>query len=291
MGAEQAARRIWTFAEPIHAVTYYAAESRQAYEEIGLRGFWRGYFAGRAAPLGPVGPGVVTACFYGFHPSFVARAVPEVWSLADPAVALDARLTGVDRGLRRLIGPDLDPPAMTAAANLIRDAVEACSVSGRPLFAANRELAWPHEAHLALWHATTLLREHRGDGHVVALSSVGLDGCEAHVTQVIANGAPAESIQPYRGWSDDDWAAAVDRLRDRGWLDGEGRLTSPGRARREQVEDLTDKLAAEPIEHLGMERTARLVELLAPFTSSLVDRMIPYPNAIGVPRPDLQESG
>ena len=36
-----------------------------------------------AAPLGAVGPGVVVATFYGFHPDFVARAIPEVWEIAN----------------------------------------------------------------------------------------------------------------------------------------------------------------------------------------------------------------
>lgn len=281
------ARRLWQLIEPYHALTYFAPEAQQAFEDVGLRGFWRGYFAGRAAPLGPVGPGPVTACFFGFHPAFVARALPSVWSMATPEVALSARLTGADQAVRRIFGDDIGNPAFAEAAGLASRAMGRCSSVGRPLFAANAELEWPGDPHLALWHAATLLREHRGDGHVVALVAAGLDPCEAHVSQVAASGAPPKTIQPYRGWSDDDWAAATERLRARGWLEGDGRLSAEGQAGRQQIEDTTDRLAAEPVEHLGFERTEQLLEVLAPVSARLIETgAIPYPNPIGVPEPE-----
>ncbi|MGQ0803947.1 MAG: SCO6745 family protein [Actinomycetota bacterium] len=281
------ARRLWPLAEPYHALTYFAPEALQAFEAVGLRGFWRGYFAGRAAPLGPVGPGVVTACFYGFHPDFVGRALPSIWSMASPESALSARLVGVDATLRRVFGADLADPAFAPAAELARRALEECGAAGRPLFAANAELEWPAEPHLALWHAATLLREHRGDGHVAALGVAGLDPCEAHVSQIAASGAPPETLQPYRGWSDEDWAAAAERLRTRGWLDRDGHLTADGSSGREQVEHETDRFAAEPLARLGEERTDQLLALLAPLTEQIVQAGdVPYPNPIGVPRPD-----
>jgi hypothetical protein len=49
------ARSLWHVLEPYHALTYFAPEARRAFEDAGLRGFWRGYFAGRVAPLGMVG--------------------------------------------------------------------------------------------------------------------------------------------------------------------------------------------------------------------------------------------
>lgn len=282
------ARALWQVAEPYHAVAYFAPEAQSEYERVGLRGFWRGYFAGRAAPLGPVGAGVVTACFFGFHPDFVARALPSIWSMATPAAALEARLAGVDAALRRILGDELPrgDPARTLAA--LADAFGDCAVSGRPLFAANRELDWPAEPRLALWHAATLLREHRGDGHVAALTTAGIDPCEAHVTQVAASGASLDTIKPYRGWTDDDWAAAVERLRARGWLDDDGVLTTAGRAAREQLERDTDRLGSEPVERLGAANVDALLETFAALTGRLVDAgTIPYPNPIGVPPPPL----
>ncbi|HUF83273.1 MAG TPA: hypothetical protein VMQ81_01645 [Acidimicrobiia bacterium] len=280
------ARRLWQLAEPYHALTYFAPEAQQAFEDAGLRGFWRGYFAGRAAPLGAVGPGVITACFFGFHPDFVARALPALWSMASPEAALVARLAGIDSALRRVFATDLADPAFAEAAELARRGLEECGAAGRPLFAANLELDWPTEPHLALWHACTLVREHRGDGHVAALSAAGIDPCEAHVSQIAASGAPPETIQPYRGWSDDDWAAAADRLRARGWLDRDRRLTPAGRQGRRQIEDDTDRLAAEPLVRLGEERADRLLASIAPLTNRVLQAgEIPYPNPIGVPRP------
>ena len=80
-----------------------------------MRGFWRGYFAMRAAPLGPVGAGVVTALFHGFAPRMVARAVPEVWSMAAPEVALQARQRGAVAALQTHAAPLPDPAELAWA--------------------------------------------------------------------------------------------------------------------------------------------------------------------------------
>ena len=85
---------MWTLFEPVHAVTYFAPEALEVWKAAGVRGFWRGYFAGRAAPLGAAGPAVVTASFYNFAPAFVARALPSVWELIPPTDALRVRREG-----------------------------------------------------------------------------------------------------------------------------------------------------------------------------------------------------
>jgi hypothetical protein len=280
------ARRLWRLLEPYHALTYFAPEARETFESVGLRGFWRGYFAGRAAPLGPVGPGPVVACFYGFHPDFVARALPSVWTMATPDQALEARLTGAEAASRRLFPEPEWESQFAEVSDLLRDAFEGCAVAGRPLFAANMDLDWPSQPHRALWHGATLLREYRGDGHVTALAGVGLDPCESHVTQIAASGAPPETIEPYRGWSTDDWQAASERLQSRGWLDSDGRLTAEGCAVRDRVEADTDRLASEPLERLGPPGFERLIDLATPVASRLANSgTIPYPNPIGVPDP------
>ena len=74
MSTDAVARHLWQLYEPLHAVTYFAPEARAAFVGAGLRGFWRGYFAGRAAPLGAVPAAPVTALFYSFAPAMVARA-------------------------------------------------------------------------------------------------------------------------------------------------------------------------------------------------------------------------
>src|SRR5271169_2319375 len=92
--AALAARRMWTLFEPVHDISYFAAEAKDAFEQAGLRGFWRGYFAGRAAPLGPAGPAPVIAAFCSFAPAMVTRALPAVWDLISPAQALTVRQAG-----------------------------------------------------------------------------------------------------------------------------------------------------------------------------------------------------
>jgi hypothetical protein len=274
------ARRLWTVAEPLHALTYFAPESHDAFAAAGLRGFWRGYFAGRAAPLGPVGPGVVTATFFGFHPAFVGRAIPSVWSIVSPDDAITARLAGVAAALPRIIGRDAPSSCDDAIAQL-SDAVTRTPAAGRPLYAANAGLDWPEDQLRALWHAATLLREHRGDGHVHALAVAGLDACEAHVLRIADDSLPIESIQPYRGWSATDWEDATQRLEARGLL-AAGRTTPDGHAVRATVEAETDRLSAVLVDRIAEpDVVLRTFGSVARAIAAAGD--VPYPNPIGVP--------
>ena len=269
------ARRMWHLLEPYHASVYFAPEVRGAMTGIGLKGFWMGYFAGRSAPLGEVGPEVVTALFFGFHPEMVARALPEAWERTDPATVLAARRSAVATTLERVLGDDVRGAAVAEAAELARAALAGCDIAGRPLFAAHVALDWPDDPHLQLWHAATLLREHRGDGHVVALAAEGLDGCSAHVAAVAAGGVPRDALQPNRGWSDDDWDAAGARLSGIDLAD-----------LRMRVEIRTDRLAVGPWDHLGAAATARLGGLLEPLAHRVMDSgTIPVPNPMGLPWP------
>jgi hypothetical protein len=277
------ARRIWTLAEPLHALTYFAPESQAAFEAAGLRGFWRGYFAGRAAPLGVAPATLVTATFFGFRPDFVARAVPSIWELIEPPAAIDARWEGIDRALHDRFADLVQPDGARRATDEIRAAVEAASLSGRPLFAANTSLAWPDAPQLALWHAVTLLREHRGDGHISALTAAGIDPCEAHTLRIADDGLPLDSIRPYRGWSDDDWTAAAQRLRTRDWIDGDGRTTVVGARVRAGIEADTDRLSRALVDQI--RDVGAVLDALAPIAERLAtSEAIPYPNPIGVPR-------
>jgi hypothetical protein len=277
------ARALWQCIEPYHAVTYFTSEARAAFEDIGLRGFWRGYFAGRAAPLGAVGPGVVVATFYGFHPDFVGRAIPEVWEVTSPEHAIEARELGAGRALARCF--DMEEPMIARAARLVLQATDGCDPFARPLFAANHDLAWPREPHIALWHGCTLLREHRGDGHIATLYAADVDPCEAHVLRLAATGVDRSTIAPYRGWDDQDWAAAADRLAERGWLDEDRAITSDGVEAHAAIEADTDRMAEGPIRALGEDGVAELLDIMRPLAEVLSDTgTIPFPNPIGVPR-------
>lgn len=280
------ARRAWRRLEPVHAVVYFAPEVKDTLGAAGLRGFWMGYFAARAAPMGAVGPAVVEATFFGFHPGMVRRALPDAWGFADPMTVDRARTAGVHMALRRILGPLADGPDVAAAADLAAQAVAGCTFGGRPLAAAWAAQPAPDEPLLALWHALSVLREHRGDGHVIANVASGIDGLEAHVVQAAAGGAPRDWLQRARGWSDVEWDAAADRLTRRGWLDGDT-LTDAGAKARAQVEALTDALAAEPWTHLGADATEDLLAHLAPLAAAVAESgEVPFPNPIGVPRPD-----
>ena len=280
------ARLAWKTLEPYHAMIYFAPETREAYTTAGLKGYWMGYFASRSAAMGPVSANVVAATFFNFHPRMVARAIPDAWHFSNPERVLAARLGAADAALHRLLGEQVNASEMAEAADLARQATEGCSVAGRPLFAAHLSLPWPEEPHLALWHAATLLREFRGDGHVVALLAEGLDGCEAHLTLVGTGNVSREAVQPHRGWSDGEWDAAQARLVSRGWLDEIGRLTQRGWAGRNAVEERTNELAMPPWRHLGEEKVARLLQLARLLSGRIVEQGgVPIPNPMGLSWP------
>ncbi len=279
-------RAMWKVLEPYHGMIYFAPEARVAFAEAGLKGYWMGYFASRSAAMGPVGPEVVAAVFYNFHPRMVARSIPDAWRFSSPDRVLDTRYRAADAALRRIFGAAIAEPGVEEAAHLARTAAEACDVAGRALFAAHSALPWPDAPHLQLWHAATLLREYRGDGHVAALLAGGIDGCEAHVTLVGAGGTPREAIQPHRGWSDEEWEAAEKRLRSRGWLDDAGQLTNAGQSARLHVEARTDALAERPWAALGADGCARLRELVFPLSDAIVRAGdLPMPNPLGLSWP------
>src|SRR5438270_1251782 len=256
------ARRLWAPGEPFHALTYFADESRAAGEAAGLTGFWAGYFAFRAAPLGPVGPDVVAATFYNFAPAFVARRVPAVWETVTPERALEARLAGVDAAVGRLLGDWRGSAEAAEAAGLARAAAEAVQPHGRPLAAANAGLPWRDEPHLVLWQALTTLREHRGDGHNAALLEREVGGVAAHVLVAAAGRIDREWLMRARGWDDAAWDAACTDLAARGWPDG-AQLTAEGTAITAAIEADTDRLALGPWSAIGDVACDRLAELLA----------------------------
>ncbi|SDX98327.1 hypothetical protein SAMN05421504_104129 [Amycolatopsis xylanica] len=267
-------KSLWVSMETIHDVTYFAPEARAAHEAVGLRGFWRGYVAMRAAPLGEAPLGLVTAVFYNFAPRFLARSLPEVWSLASPSTALEARLSGALAVLGSFEVPVL---------GTLRSLVSAVSWAGRPLGAANAALPWPSDPVGALWHACTVLREHRGDGHNAVLAAEGIDGVEAHVLRDAADGCRG-MVQPARGWTDAEWDAALDRLTARGLL-ASGSLTPAGIALRSHIEARTDTLGAVPYASIPLADLETLDSFLRPIAQRLVPSVIPHPNPVGAPAP------
>ena len=277
-------RRMWHHLEPIHAPLYF---SPQAAEEATALGYetttrWPSYFAYRTAPLGAAGPHLASAVYYSFSPAMVAEHVPAIWDTATPAQVLRARRSAMDRTYRALLGDRIGSPELAEAAELARRAAEGAEVAGRPFAAANLDLPWPAEPHLALWHAATVLREHRGDGHLAALQAAGLDACESLVSFAAVGAAPAANFEG-RGWSAGEWAAARDRLASRGLLDPEGLATERGRALRDQVERTTDELAVQPWRELGEEKAERLAVLCGPVLGAVFEAgMLPMTSTLGI---------
>jgi hypothetical protein len=281
------ARRAWTLFEPIHAIVYFAPEASEHYKAAGLRGGWMAYFASRSAPMGAVTPGVVTAVFHNFQPAMVARAIPDAWHYSSPERALTARTAVADSALRRLWGDEVASADVADAATAAIAVANGLRGDGRPLYTATAALEEPETAHLKLWHACTLLREHRFDGHVAALTVHGLDGLESLVTALAAgSGIDPATIRRFRGWSQEEWDQGVERLRSRRILDAAGALTLEGRALRIAVEEMTDRLAGDVWAAMDERSRERLFDSLRRL-STLLENLdgIRYPNPIGMSRP------
>ncbi|WP_405014989.1 SCO6745 family protein [Kitasatospora sp. NBC_01539] len=258
-----AGRKCHDALNPLHSLIYFAPEAEEEFTAAGLDQGRMCYFAGRSAAMGAVGAGPVAAAFFNFSPALVARHIPRAWTLASPDAVLEARQRAVDRTLRRLLGDGIAAdPEVAEAATLALRAVEACAPAGRTLYAAHAGLPTPDEPHLALWHAVTLLREYRGDGHLAALTEAELDGPQALVTHTATGrGFTTAFARASRGWTDTEWAQAADRLAGRGLLDTTGALTEAGHTLRRGIEDTTDRLAHPPFAHLGQAGVERLTAI------------------------------
>lgn len=262
------ARQCYDRFEPIHALTYFAPEVRTALDSLGYRGFWMGYFAARSAPLGAVPPQVVTAVFYNFAHARVAKSLPAAWAIAGPDRALRARQDATAAALRRC--GVTDDENVSTAAELAGRAARSAPVDGRSLFAANVALPVPSDPVAALWHATTLLREHRGDGHVAALVAAGISGRESNVFHTAASAVSEEFMKRSRHYDDDEWQSCRQSLADRGLLDSDGSLTPDGRVLKSQLESTTDALALRVFDGLDDDELQALFSALTPVARTVI---------------------
>lgn len=270
------AHKTWRTVEPIHGMVYFAPEATASYANLGIRPE-AGYFLSRSAPMGAVADDVVVATFYNFRPDLVRSSMAGAWNSVSPGEMCSARLEVADAALRRMLGAAVESPEMERAAALARAAAlraaERCN--GRPLFAGHAGLEWPVEPHTVLWHAQTLLREFRGDGHVAALLMFDLDPVEALAMHAASGEVPVGLLRSTRGWTDTEWDDGVTRLRGRGWLepaaDGGLSFTTEGHAVRQRIEDMTDRRAVFPYQALGEDGCDELRALVRPFSRIVVD--------------------
>ncbi|OBH42058.1 hypothetical protein A5690_02225 [Mycobacterium intracellulare] len=262
------ARRFFDRYEPVHAVTYFAPEARAALDALGYRGFWMGYFAARSAPLGTVPREVVTSVFYNFAPERVAKALPAAWEIAGPQAALRARQESAVAALRRYgLGSDEN---VRVAAELAGKAARHAPLDARPLFAANLALPWPDDPLTALWHATTLLREQRGDGHVAVLAAAGISGRESNVLHAAAGNVARDYIARTRDYDEAAWRHHEQRLAERGLLADDGTLTAAGRELKDHIETTTDALSLSALDALSDDEVETLFRALSPITRAVV---------------------
>jgi hypothetical protein len=290
-------RQLWVVAESVHAVTYFAPACRRSLREAGLKGFWAGYFAARAAPLGAVGAGPVAAAFFNFDPAMVRRAVPSCWDAVAPATLTVRRAAAAAGALYEFCGRDA-LGALVAALPILRRAAAGCAGEGRPMTGANREL-WPSvQAGLRrrglpdpvielgeAWQACTTLREHRGAGHVAALLTHGLNGLEAHLLVAGTLEVPAELLRDSRGWTAPQWDAGVAALAERGLLGPDGVATPAGQDLRHRIESMTDELAAPAFAALADDELAVLYRALWGCAALIQSSgLLPFPNPMGLPR-------
>ena len=260
--------RMFELVEPIATVTFSQVPS-EAFLALGMRNYWDGYFAGRAAPLGMAPAGVVHAVFYNFADGEVARHIPWVWERTTPAEAIAVRERGSAAALRQRIGELADTPGLVRAADLTTRAAVSAPTEGRALYAGLRALDVPEEPVARLWHAATMLREHRGDGHNTALVAHGIGGTEAHVLLALSLGMRPEEFDRIHHLPRAQLAAVVDGLRGRGLVDAAGGLTDAGRETREQIEALTDELAAPAYDVLSAAELDELIAGLEPIAAAV----------------------
>jgi hypothetical protein len=260
------ARQMFELIEPISLVNFFSPEPNDAMTALGLRdNYWDGYFAGRSAPLGRVPAEVVHATFYNFGPGEAARHIPRVWDTTTPEAAHAARQAGCVAALRKILGDLADPPGFVRAAELLAKASRSARTEGRPMYAGLRALPMPENPVTRLWHAANMLREHRGDGHIAALMSEQINGTEAHVLCALdADIYPAESFGRIHHLPTTYLAEVMDGLRARGLLDADGRFTEEGRATKDRIESLTDKLAEAPYDGLEPHELDELIAALEP---------------------------
>jgi len=260
--------RMFELVEPIATVTFSEVPN-EAFLAIGMRNYWDGYFAGRAAPLGLAPAGVVHAVFYNFADGEVARHIPWVWGKTTPEEAIAVRERGSAAALRQVIGELADSPGLVRVADLATRAAVSAPTGGRALYAGLRALDVPEEPVARLWHAATLLREHRGDGHNAALVANGIGGTEAHVLLALSLGMRAEQFGRIHHLPKAQLAAVVDGLRGRGLVDDGGGFTDAGRETKERIEARTDELAAPAYEVLSADELDELVAGLEPIAAAV----------------------
>jgi len=259
-------RRLRDVVEPIAANVYFAKEAQEAYGDLGL-GYIPGYFCSRSACMGRVPGEAVVSAFGVFNPDIVLPAVEEGRAKTDVESLLAARERGAIASLERIFGDE--PDGAARATEILRRAADAATCEGHPLFAGLRSLGFPGSATGDLWRAADLVREHRGDSHTCAWVSHGVDATEITLLTELWWRLPLNSYVRTRGWTADQTDRAIDRLRERGLVEGDG-FTPAGQELRASIEEATDRQERAIVTAIG-EDADELFALLAPWSKAIID--------------------
>jgi hypothetical protein len=261
-----ASRRLRVLVEPIAANVYFAKEAHDAYAELGL-GYLPGYFCSRSACMGPVPGEVVVSAFGVFNPELVLPSIAEGRAKTDVGSILEARERGATAGLERILGGA--PDGVGRVTDILRRGADAASCEGHPLYAGLRSLGFPG-SHLGdFWRAADLVREHRGDSHTGAWVSHGVGAVEITLLTELWWRMPLNSYVRTRGWSETDTGAAIDRLRERGLVEGDA-FTPAGEELRASIEAATDRQERAIVAAIG-DDADELFARLEPLSKAVVD--------------------
>ncbi|RZT86662.1 hypothetical protein EV383_3559 [Pseudonocardia sediminis] len=290
------ARALATALEPFVGSVYFAPEAHAGYAELGFdpspgpvnepwgSAHWGGvamtdgpaYMTSRGSLLGQVHGAVVAAAFGVFAPAAVIASVELGWSRTDAATIGAVRTRGALAQLVRVLGER--PAGVDDAIALLERAGANLPLAGRPMYAGVCAQGLPDVPIGRAWRLAERLREHRGDGHVVAFTAAGFGGCAIQVLTERVAGMPPRTYSRTRGWTDADLDAAERALHDRGLIGSDGAATDAGRAAREQVERATDALWTAPARDLG-DDLPRLVAILQDWNAWLRSAAAYYPSS------------
>ncbi len=275
--------KFWRSVEVLHDVVYFAPDTKQRYEALGLKGYWMGYFASRSAALGTPTPELVIATFHGFAPAMVRRALPDAWSLASRGDILATRLD-IARSALAPTGRASDADTSRVAKDL-EVIAGGLTLAGKPLAAAHASLEKPTDDIGLLWWASSVIREYRGDCHIAVLTAAGLDGVSAN-TLAVAAGLTVSEQRKMRGWTEDEWAAGYAELATRGWVDADGTITDSGRSARQQIEDATDRVCAAGMDKEATGRSITVEDRVRAFARGVLKSgAIAFPNPTAATSP------
>jgi helix-turn-helix protein len=251
------ARRLRDAYEPIgmHAVWSRLTNDRQA--QLGLD-FLTGYVWGRASALGEPLPAVVVSAFAVFEPGLITNLYEEARGKVGRPELLEARVAATTESLRAVLG---DPDA-TGVVSVLRRGIDAADGTGRPLFSGLASMPWPDHPIGQLWRACDILREHRGDSHIAACVSAGLNGVEMNIVTELYLGMPLGSYSATRAWPEETTTAAIERLRSDGVLEGDA-LSADGRRMRDEIEERTDDAQQSIVDAIGADLDATIDQLNA----------------------------